>query len=266
MTPQEYDAAEAEAIKKLPPDVAKAFQPVAFQSYAQQWCRRVTSLDQLGPWVDCMHQGTERIWANLGGLTEREFAAVKDVRDHAIEVSAAIGCSRAPKDALLQAVVPWRKVRLLMPRGASILELGPGSGYLGALLMRAGYHYTGFEITQPFYLWQSALGLQNLPWWYVREKMIDASWDLVVACHMLNEMSEPALKWLIADTISPIFVEGWGSVGIRPTAVTREMFVAAGWKIVGIERGPEASSHVIDLLLPPGPLRTVTRQMFEALK
>lgn len=257
MTPQEYDAAEAEAIKSLPPDIVAAFQPVAFKSYAQQWCRRVSSLSELGPWVDCMHEGTDRIWKNLGGLTDFERDATKLIADKAEKLSGV-----RPRDALLQAVIPFRWVRRFRPRQCAILEFGPGSGYLGALLRGVGHDYRGVEITQPFFLWQQRLWGEHLPWW---EPVAYARFDLIVACHMLNEMHERALRMVIDRARCPILVEGWGSVGIRERAVTRALFTTSGWKIVNLETGPEGSSHVIDLLLPLQPERTVTRVEVEAL-
>lgn len=244
MTPQEYDRAEAEACARLPADVVAAFRPVAFEAYGKEWCRRVASLDELGPWVDCMHEGTERIMANLGGrLTDFERDATKLIADKAEGLSGV-----RPEAALLQAVIPFRWVRRFRPRQCAVLELGPGSGYLGALLRGLGYDYRGFEITQPFFLWQQRLWGEHLPWW---DAFKYARFDLIVACHMLNEMHATALRWLIEGARCPILVEGWGSQGIRTRSVSRGMFDAAGWTRLVIEEGAPASNHCIELMLPP---------------
>ncbi len=257
MTPQEYLAAEADACKRLPPEIVAAFKPVAFEAYAQDWCKPVERLDQLGPWVDCMHEGTERIWRNLGGLTEYELETIEEIAGMAVQASQAIGCRRRPRDALLQAVIPWRYVRALVPAGADryVLELGPGSGYLGALLLNEGNGYRGMEVTQPFYLWQRALWrCDHDPWW---QQVHDYDADLIVACHMLNEMSEAALRMLIAGARCPVLVEGWGSQGVRQRGRSIGLFRAAGWDCHTLAEGDTVSNHRIDLLLPPGEPRTV---------
>lgn len=258
MSVADYDRAEAEAVARLPPEIVAAFQPVAFNALAPQWSKRVTSLDQLYNHIDSMHDGTERIWRNLGGLTENELAAVDVVARVATERSQEIGCKRKPRDAVLQAVIPWRYVRTMMPVKARVLEMGPGSGYLGALLMMDDYDYYAREVTQPFYLWQQHLWGHSRswhrPWW---EQIQAYGADLIVACHMLNEMSEAALRMLIAGARCPVLVEGWGSTGLRERGASMGMFRAAGWDLCNLAASDDASSHRVDLLLPPGEARTV---------
>lgn len=258
MTPQEYLAAEAEACKRLPPEIVAAFKPVAFEAYAQDWCKPVERLDQLGPWVDCMHDGTERIWRNLGGLTADELRLVDDAADHARRVSAKLGCERTPRDALLQSLIPFRYVEALRP--PSVLELGPGSGYLGWMLAENGYAYTALEITQPFYLWQKELWrgyVEHWPWFHRGHPEIFEQAEFIVACHMLNEMSEAALRMLIAGARCPVLVEGWGSQGVRQRGRSIGLFRAAGWDCHTLAEGDAESNHRVDLLLPPGEPRTV---------
>ena len=38
-----------------------------------------------------------------------------------------------------------------------VYEIGPGSGYLGALLVRSGHRYVATDIAEGFYLWQSRM-------------------------------------------------------------------------------------------------------------
>jgi hypothetical protein len=103
----------------------------------------------------------------------------------------------------------------------SVFEVGPGSGYLGALLAMNGYRYGSVDNAQALYLWQnrllaslvgqefsewasptnkSATPVMHLPWWeYVR--MYDhmpMSADVVVSNANLGEMSGRALLYTIA--------------------------------------------------------------------
>ena len=108
-----------------------------------------------------------------------------------------------------------------------VYEIGPGSGYLGALLVRSGHRYVATDIAEGFYLWQSRMleamaegdfcelaeervngtivdpgtRVVHVPWWihgsYYRTKCpFNAS--LVVCDHAFGEMSNFGLKYTIA--------------------------------------------------------------------
>jgi hypothetical protein len=109
----------------------------------------------------------------------------------------------------------------------SVFEVGPGVGYLGAMLAATGHRYMSFDVTQSLYLWQSRLmqavsgpefnelalsqspeeeeaGLAaarvvHLPWWsYVR--MLQSSSvraDVVYSNSNLSEMSRVALRHVL---------------------------------------------------------------------
>jgi hypothetical protein len=101
-----------------------------------------------------------------------------------------------------------------------VFEIGPGSGYLGALLLAAGHRYWSTDIAQGFYLWQSrlmralspasfaegALGQSydadtntaHMPWWdYATLYRGRApAVDLVVCDHAFGEMHPYALRYV----------------------------------------------------------------------
>src|SRR6185369_16480864 len=108
----------------------------------------------------------------IGYVLDHELASVKNVATRVGDLTTRLFGERlVPVDALLQAIIPWRAVRQLFPQGTRVHELGPGSGYLACLLHTSGYRYSGFEITQGFYLWQCELfehfGIEGHRSWWV---------------------------------------------------------------------------------------------------
>jgi len=103
----------------------------------------------------------------------------------------------------------------------SVFEVGPGNGYLGALLIDAGCRYAATDNAQSLYLWQSRLfeacagdgfrewaetgaperpgerPVHHLPWWeYVRLRhRSDLRADVVVSNTNLGEMNYGALLY-----------------------------------------------------------------------
>lgn len=266
ISPQDYDAAEAAALAAMAPEMRAIWQPVAFEHV--QHPTRVSTLAELVPFVDAMHQGEQRIWDNLGGgLTTYEASILREVLTDARRASSLhLGQEVSPRDALLQAVIPLRAIRRLCSLPCHVLELGPGSGYLSAMLRKSGFSYEPFEITQAFALWQRLLlGTATLFWW----DQLDAGtmWkpDLAVACHMLNEMHPQALAFVAQQLRAPLLVEGYGSVVLRTREQTIYVFEEKGWSRYTLEEGPYETNHRIDLLLPPGAKRSFGREQFAGL-
>lgn len=245
MTPQAYDAREAQAVAALSPETVQAFHPVAFEAAGDPI--RAPGFAGLDRFVDAMHSGTQRIFGRLGALSRDELDKVVQCAIAAADVSEAeIGVRIVPQDSLLQAVLAYRAVCSLCRPAAHIHEIGPGSGYLGVLLMLSGYRYSAFEITQGFYLWQRLLWARfgktdHAPWW--ESCLTPKHADLIVANHMLNEMHADALAMLVGGCRVPLLVESYGSQIIRRKLATQKLFLDRGWQIVTM------NDHV-DILLP----------------
>jgi hypothetical protein len=112
--------------------------------------------------------------------------------------------------------------RIFAKRELTIFEIGPGSGYLGAMLIAAGHRYLSSDIAQGFYLWQSHLGrtlaghdfvegalqpsypyptgarVVHMPWWHYATLYRSApvpEVDIVVSDHALGEMHPYAMRY-----------------------------------------------------------------------
>ena len=153
----------------------------------------------------------------------------------------------------------------------AILEIGPGSGYLGAMLFLEGYPYAATEITQGFYIFQSGLwshlassgfrelaledgvfadideltagSMVHIPWWDFfnsQYRDIRAVVDVVTPNHVLCEMHPHALMYLLrlsnhllerSTTLPSFLFEGWGSDVEVPAWWVNSQLYAHGFQI-----------------------------------
>ena len=105
----------------------------------------------------------------------------------------------------------------------SVFEIGPGCGYVGAMIGLAGHRYASYDVTQGYYIWQSRLlehlfgeeftefaanpeanfdnpsRMMHLPWWefmnLYRGCTINA--DVVISNANLGEMNRDCLRYVI---------------------------------------------------------------------
>ena len=228
---EEYDRAELEAIDRLPNRIIEASRAEVFQSTS--YPTRAYKTQGLLRFVDVMQEARFDKTFNtmIGPLADDEFALFDHISCTVAELTETVyGQRRIALNALLRALNVFRHIRLLYPEGnATILEMGPGSGYLGALLLLTGYRYISTDIAQGFYIYQSnlfeklvgdrhyelALDDQplgallrsaapgtsiHLPYWKfltLFREQLDFSFDLVTANHMLAEMTDWSRKYAL---------------------------------------------------------------------
>jgi hypothetical protein len=232
----EYDRLEAEACKILPNRAIEAFKPEAFQIVG--YPIYIKDELELCKYLDVMHESTFEVVYQLflQGITKDEFELVKDITEKIIQYSLE-NFSRAiiPKNSLMVALTAFRHIKALYPdKNATILEIGPGSGYLGLMLGIEGYKYISTDSCQAFYCLQSSvfsnlLGDQfleiadinlpldqilsetsscrtslHLPWWkFVGADPLSVNLDIdcVVCVNMIAEMQIMAFRYLARQSI-----------------------------------------------------------------
>ena len=157
-------------------------------------------------------------------FTPRERQIVETVSDSVAALTARYyGREMRPISTLLSQFGLFRVIMALQAqadRPITVFEVGPGNGYLGAMLVAAGINYIGFDNAQALYLWQnrllaecagdafydwigggssapSGVRVQHLPWWhYLRlRKDCPIGADIVVSNTNLGEMNYGALKF-----------------------------------------------------------------------
>jgi len=253
LTVIDYDKIEAHFSANKPNRILEAFRPEHFGLTG--YPLRIHSDAELFRYVDVMHELRHIDDYNniLGGFTSDEFSLFKEVSIAVADFTEQeFGKRMVPKGALVRAMISYRHIRFLTsPEDTTILELGPGSGYLGALLAKSGYRYAAMDITQPFYLYQNKLwkhlfgdrlielasdekelsdfsnipegGILHIPWWkysYADPTNINLDIDVVTSNHALCEMHRNALhysanlcgNWLSKQgRVRFFFAEGMGS-------------------------------------------------------
>jgi hypothetical protein len=152
-----YDAAEAAAGDRFSNRIVQAFYPEMFQTLG--YPMRVKRAEQLWRYIDVMHETRthHNIEVLLQGMTPEEFELYKRVTKIVDEHASKNFNMRAhPTAALLRAMHALRLIKIVTGDARpTVLEVGPGCGYLAMLLVMEGYPYIGTEVVQAFYLYQS---------------------------------------------------------------------------------------------------------------
>jgi hypothetical protein len=245
-----YARAEAEAEVFLPNRLIQCCRPELFATVG--YPTRIADDRAIYRFADAMHECRfEKDFAELiGKLTEEEFDLFRRVSEAVTQVTLArSGRQVIPRGSLLRAILVLRHIRILLPRSAgTVVEVGAGSGYLTALLGLVGYRVFSTDVTQAFYLWQSAfwhhlfgdqfrelatqqLGLTDftedgstsvihVPWWkffVLESQRIRLAVNVVSANHMLCEMHDDAFLYLVE------LCRQWFSTGdVHPAALVVE--------------------------------------------
>lgn len=155
-----YDALEASARRKLNNRVVAVFSPTTFTHVG--YPTRVETDAELVKYVDVMQELRFRsiLSGDLGGGLDGEEIAIVEA---ALEVigrftQQRFGTRILPTAALLSSINVFRHLRYICKeQRPTVLETGPGCGYLGLLLSMAGFRYVSTDVTQAFYLYQSQL-------------------------------------------------------------------------------------------------------------
>ncbi len=273
LMPSEYDALESAERMRLTNRMIEAFRPVTFA--ATGYPVHVSDERELWRYVDVMHETRLRdtIENVLHGLTPDEFAVFRRAISFMCDFTVRnFGKPLRCENALLRAMNVYRYIRAFNPR--TVMELGPGSGYLGLLHILDGTGYIGCDNSQSFYLlqnrlWATAAGDRfselaqdprslraalsedlhgkavHVPWWKLIDLELDAlpaAVDVVTANHCLAEMQHNALRYslrlayrLLAARKGPVVFEGWGYELLHPRALVAREFDSAGFGLYHLD-------------------------------
>ena len=225
----DYNTNENQALQYLSNRAIEAFRPVTFM--LTNYPGQVHYEQELIRYIDVMHETKEaKYFSDAYQYSVDEAELISSVCAKVMKLSAeSFGRPVRPLMAPLAAITLFRVIsevaEYLGNKSLSVFEIGPGSGYLGALLMNSGHSYASMDITQAFYLWQSRLynhlapgefldlasysklcdamdiekRVRHVPWWiyntFHKECLFDV--DIVVCDHALGEVSENALKYIV---------------------------------------------------------------------
>ena len=273
LTVEEYDLAEQEAMATMANRVIEAVQPVVFNGIGYPW--RIRRESELFKYVDVMHecQFESHVLNVLQGLTVNEFDLVR----HLTSLVNTFGQERFGRNCLARASMlgslnVFRHIRYLFsdarPR---VFEIGPGTGYLGAMLINQGYPYAATDVSQAFYLYQNHLwnfisqgsvvelthghtegeGFEapfpgkavHVPWWkFMGLKPNEApQFDVVICNRTLCEMHPSSLGFALmiargmlngGDLPKAFVVFGWGNQEYHDAISVLECFYRSEFVMV----------------------------------
>ena len=245
---QNYEDYQISAIKKFAPYVVREFLPLTFHDV--QFQANIQDLSELWKFTDSQQEF--RFHENLkllnGGLTKDEFELFRRATQTIVDFSSSMNKPVFGRNALTRSFISLRAIHGIAKsmnkqlKDIKILEIGPGSGYLGLILglMDVGVKYWSLEVTQSLYLyqnhiWRRALGdkvfeyldvtnppsqnqeeFVHIPWWtWANYNSKIPNVDILVINHAVNEISPKGFMHLMAKLSSNLetlqmVVEGWG--------------------------------------------------------
>lgn len=176
-------------------------------------------------YIDEMHEEKKEI--KKYNFSEKEFELIKEIfqvveyAQDKLEIKKKI----LPYTSLITSFGILRIIKKLFKnkKGVRVFEIGPGSCYTGALLVKEGYNYSCTDNAQGFYLWQSQIlselnedfkenfeekklfkneKLSHIPWWeflelFKNQSKLKEKVDLIICDHALGEVKKECLKYII---------------------------------------------------------------------
>jgi SAM-dependent methyltransferase len=126
---------------------------------------RIGSVRELGQIIDTMQENRfDKYLAELGGLSKDEYALILDVCVDAVLFQLSYLPHRQPVlpiSTLLSAFALYKKMQGAKPGFRTVLEIGPGCGYLSFFLKRYESlgNYSQIEACESFYILQNLVNL-----------------------------------------------------------------------------------------------------------
>ena len=246
---------------------------------------KVDSESELWRYHDVMQEG--RFKENLrliGSYSDHDFDLLTKTAKQILSFSEReLTIRNSGKHALTRSLHQYQLLIKNRPHDGPlrILEIGPGSGYLGMLLANDGHQYFAMDAAQAFYLYQKKLWsdiygadyfdysesssrpdntkVTHIPWWRFANLSIPIpDVDIVTINHALCEMHPTAVKTIFArlyaawgDTDKKlVLAESWGYDYFKRKEAMLKDIRTAGFTIfrggnqIGIFRPNKASAEV----------------------
>jgi len=207
---------------------------------------RIDDESELWRYHDVMNEGNFQAYLPLiANFSENEFELITKTAGQILSFSERhLPIRNTGKNALTRSLYQYQLLMKYRPHDGQlrILEIGPGSGYLGLLLANDEHQYFAMDAAQAFYLYQKKLWsdiygadyfdysesssrpdsakVTHIPWWQFANLSIPIpDVDVVTINHALTEMHPQAVKTIFARLYSAwgdtdkklVLAEGTGS-------------------------------------------------------
>ena len=186
---------------------------------------KVETESELWRYHDVMQEGRfKKNLLEVGECSDHELNLIMNTAKQILSFSERhLPIRNSGKHALTKALYQYKLTMRNRPHNNSlrILEIGPGSGYLGLLLANDGHQYFAMDAAQAFYLYQKKLWsdiygadyfdysestsrpdnakVTHIPWWRFANLSIPIpDVDIVTINHALCEMHPTAVKTIFA--------------------------------------------------------------------
>ena len=186
---------------------------------------KVDSESELWRYHDVMQEGRFKYYLRLiGSYSDHDFELITKTAQQILSFSEReLPIRSTGKHALTTSLYQYQLLMQNRPNDGPlrILEIGPGSGYLGMLLANDGHQYFAMDAAQAFYLYQKKLWsdiygtdyfdysesssrpenakVTHIPWWRFANLSISIpDVDIVTINHALCEMHPNAVKTIFA--------------------------------------------------------------------
>ena len=206
---------------------------------------RIDDESELWRYHDVMQEG--RFKQNLrliGSYSDHEFELITRTAKQILSFSERhLPIRNSGKHALTRSLYQYQLLMKHRPHDGPlrVLEIGPGSGYLGLLLANDGHQYFAMDAAQALYLYQKKLWsdiygsdyfdysestsrldtakVTHIPWWQFANLSVPIpDVDIVTINHALCEMHPQAIKTVFARLYSAwgdtdkklVLAESWG--------------------------------------------------------
>ncbi len=210
MTVHDYDSAELEARVGLSFAEIMAFSARTFEDLG--FPHRVADDRELVRYADWNRNAENQRYFTPGQFfggpavqtdyTADEVEAMDRVRDQAVAATGKLGRPVRPLSGPFAQLGLFRILAAVGLPGLRVFEVGPGTGYLGAMLLNEGAEFYGFtDNAQALFLWQSRMldevkrgTVDAMPWWHFARGNGLRKVDVVVSNGNLGEMTRDALR------------------------------------------------------------------------
>jgi hypothetical protein len=220
---EKYNQAEREGRSTVSNRVIEAFGLEVFGTLGYPF--KVNDESELWRYHDVMQEGRfDKNLRLISNYTDPEFELLTKTARQILSFSERhFPIRNSGKHALTRSLYQYQLIMKNRPHDdpLKILEIGPGSGYLGMLLANDGHEYYAVDAAQAFYLYQKKLWSEvyggdyfdysdslprpenakvtHIPWWRFANLSIPLpNVDIVTVNHALAEMHENAVKTIFA--------------------------------------------------------------------
>jgi len=230
LTIQEYNTLEQKSLIDTSNFLIEAFAPAGFQ--ITNYPDRIYHENELWRYMDVMQENSYMMnLYNLNhGLSQLEYDITKKVILKFKHFGKTLSEKLYFKSGLSKQLLIFRAINNIFgEKKINIFELGPGSGFLTALLATAGHKIYCLDNSQAFYIYQNHFwqefginewargeeryednnNIIHIPWWlWANTEFEMPKIDVIVANAVLNEMKSDALKYTLSKINNTIDENG----------------------------------------------------------